>query len=152
MSDQANILYYLEECKKSYKCKDFLEAAVSAYWCVKYCEQGEPYGMSCEELSRTEAEARSIMRSCSRKFIGSKLSKTTFVYGTICPKLLWLYKYEYNLRRVSKETQKKFDEGHIIGTLAQQLFPDGIDASDVDSEHIIQFTKRHLLTMMFLQL
>ena len=97
MSDQANILYYLEECKKSYKCKDFLEAAVSAYWCVKYCEQGEPYGMSCEELSRTEAEARSIMRSCSRKFIGSKLSKTTFVYGTICPKLLWLYYHEHTV-------------------------------------------------------
>lgn len=144
MSDQANILYYLEECKKSYKCKDFLEAAISAYWCVKYCEQGETYGMSCEELSRTESEARSIMRSCSRKFKSSKLSKTTFVYGTICPKLLWLYKNEYNLRRVSNETQKKFDEGHIIGTLAQQLFPDGIDASDVDSERIIDMSRFHL--------
>lgn len=137
MSDQVNILYYLEECKKSYKTKDFLNAAVSAYWCVKYCEYGEPYGMSREELSRAESEAWSIFRSCSRKFKSCKLSKTTFVYGTICPKLLWLYKNEYNLRCVSVETQKKFDEGHIMGTLAQRLFPDGIDASDVGTECII---------------
>lgn len=144
MSDQANILYYLEECKKSYKCKVFLEAAVSAYWCVKYCEEGEPYGMPREELSRAESEAMSILRSCSKKFHSSKLSKTTFVYGTICPKLLWLYKNKYNLRRVSGETQKKFDEGHIIGKLAQRLFPDGVDASDVDSGHIIDMSRFYL--------
>ena len=88
MSDQANILYYLEECKKSYNNKDFLDAAINAFWCVKYCEQGDPYFMPSNELSGAESEAWSIYRSCSRKFKSSKLSKTTFVYGTICPKLL----------------------------------------------------------------
>lgn len=141
MSDQANILYNLEECKKSYKNNDFLDAAVNAFWCLKYCEQGEPYGMSNQKLSRAKSEAWSVLRSCSRKFKSSKLSKITFVYGTICPKLLWLYKNKYNLRRISEVTQKKFDGGHIIGALAQKLFPNGVDASDLDAERVIDMSR-----------
>lgn len=144
MSDQAKILDYLEQCKEAYSNKDFLNAAINAYWCVKYCEEGEPYCMPLEDFRRAETEAWQIMRTCSRKFKSSKLSKTTFVYGTICPKLLWLYKNKYNLRRVSRETQRKFDEGHIMGSLAQRLFPDGIDASDVDSERVIDMCRFYL--------
>ena len=141
MSDQANILYCLEECKKSYKNKDFLDAAVNAFWCVKYCEQGEPYGMSWKEILKAKSEALFILGSCSRKFKSSKLSKTTFVYGTICPKLLWLYKNKYNLRKISEETHKKFDIGHRLGALAQKLFPNGIDASNLNSECIIDMSR-----------
>ena len=58
------------------------------------------------------------------------LSKSSFVMGCQCTKLMWLHKYKYAERKVSVETQSKFDRGHIIGELAQHLFPDGIDASD----------------------
>ena len=58
------------------------------------------------------------------------LSKSSFVMGCQCTKLMWQHKYKYAERKVSVETQSKFDRGHIIGELAQHLFPDGIDASD----------------------
>lgn len=141
MSDQANILYYFTECKRYYKNQDLLEAAVNAYWCVKYCEHGDPYGMSDKDLNKAESEAWSILRSCSKKFKSSQLSKTTFVYGTICSKLLWLYKNKYNLRKISENTQQKFNAGHEIGALAQKLFPKGIDASELDSEQLIDMSR-----------
>ena len=141
MADYINIHYYLDRAMESWQKGDYLEAAVNAYWCIQYCENGEPYGMSKNDLSKAETEARKIFRSASRKFKKSILSKTTFIYGTICPKLLWLYKNKYNLRSVSGNTQKKFDAGHNIGNLAQKIFPNGIDASAVDSEHIIDMSR-----------
>lgn len=141
MSDHINILDYLEECKRSYKRKYFLDAAINAFWCIKYCDEGEPYGMSINDISKAKSEAWKIFQSCSQKYKSSKLSKTTFIYGTICPKLLWLYKNKYNLRKISDTTQKKFDKGHIIGVLAQKMFPYGIDASDVASERIIDMSR-----------
>lgn len=141
MSDYGNILYHLDACKEALETKRYLDAAINAYWCVQYCEQGEPYGISNEELRNSESQARKIYIKASKKFRSSILSKTTFVYGTICPKLLWLYKNKYNLRRVSQQTQKKFDAGHNIGFLAQKLFPDGIDASAIDDERIIDMSR-----------
>lgn len=141
MSDYAEILYYLDECKRLYKLKDFLGAAVNAYWCLQYCKNGEPYGISNDMLYKAEAESYRIFHSASKKFHSAPLSKTTFVYGTICPKLLWLYKNKYNLRRISDATQKKFDNGHAVGNLAQKLFPGGIDASDVSSERVIDMSR-----------
>lgn len=141
MSDHGNILYYLEESRRSLEDRDYLNAAVNAYWCVKYCEQGDPYGISDAKLSDAEGEARRTLRSCVKKFKSCRLSKTSFVYGTICPKMLWLYRNRYDLRHVSPATQRKFDAGHAAGALAQRLFPDGIDASDVDSERIIDMSR-----------
>lgn len=51
------------------------------------------------------------------------------------------------MRVISPETQKKFEGGHNIGSLAQKIFPDGIDASNidgVDSERIIDMSRMEL--------
>lgn len=147
MSDHANIRYHLEECTKAYGERNFLDAAINAYWCVQYCKYGGPYWISNSELHNSESEAWKIYLKSIKKLKRSILSKTTFVYGTICPKLLWLYKNKYNLRVISPETQKKFDGGHNIGNLAQKLFPAGIDASNlegVNSERIIDMSRMEL--------
>jgi hypothetical protein len=58
------------------------------------------------------------------------LSKSTYIRSLQCLKSLFLYKYHYKLRDpVSVELQIRFDKGHNIGRLAQQLFPGGFDAS-----------------------
>ncbi len=55
------------------------------------------------------------------------LSKTKYLDGLKCHKLLW---YEYNrkqdLPEVDAATQAKFDQGKIVGELAQTLFPGGV--------------------------
>ncbi len=57
------------------------------------------------------------------------LSKSTYIRSLQCLKSLYLYKNYYNKRDiVSPEQQAKFNRGHAVGKLAQQLFPGGIDA------------------------
>lgn len=58
------------------------------------------------------------------------LSKSTFIRGCQCPKALYLYKHQPNLRgQISDQQQAIFDRGTSVGELAQELFPGGIDAS-----------------------
>jgi hypothetical protein len=62
-----------------------------------------------------------------------KLSKSTFIRGLQCEKSLYLHKHFYRLKDpVPAEQKAKFDQGNIIGLLAQQLFPGGVDASPND--------------------
>lgn len=140
MSDQANIINYLARCKYNLKSGEYLEAAINAYWCIQYCINGEPYGMSGENLRKAHLEAEMILGKATKKIKNIPLSKTTFVYGTICPKLLWLHKNKYDARRISEETQRKFDYGHNIGRIAQKLFPGGVDASIGNCERTIDMT------------
>ncbi|MDD5593344.1 MAG: DUF2779 domain-containing protein [Candidatus Margulisbacteria bacterium] len=55
------------------------------------------------------------------------LSKSKFLEGLQCPKLLW---YEYNRKKdlpgIDAATQAVFDEGRRVGEWAQKLYPDGI--------------------------
>ncbi|MDI6732228.1 MAG: DUF2779 domain-containing protein, partial [Candidatus Margulisbacteria bacterium] len=55
------------------------------------------------------------------------LSKTKYLEGLQCPKLLWC---EYNRKALFPPTppvlQFAFDEGHRVGALAQKMFPGGI--------------------------
>ena len=55
------------------------------------------------------------------------LSKTKYLDGLKCPKLLW---YEYNrkneLPEIDAATQAVMDQGRAVGELAQTLFPGGI--------------------------
>lgn len=55
------------------------------------------------------------------------LSKTKYLDGVKCPKLLW---YEFNNRSAIPETdaatQAIFDQGTRVGEIAQKLFPNGI--------------------------
>ncbi len=56
------------------------------------------------------------------------LSKSTFIRGLQCEKSLYLYKY--NLRdEISSQLQAIFNQGTNVGVLAQDLFPNGVDAS-----------------------
>lgn len=58
------------------------------------------------------------------------LSKSTYIRGRQCPKALWLYKHRRDLMPpVDAATQAVFDTGHEVGSLAQQLFPGGVDCS-----------------------
>lgn len=58
------------------------------------------------------------------------LSKSTFIRGNQCLKSLYLNKKRPYLRdRLSPEQLTKFRRGHKVGTLAQKLFPGGVDFS-----------------------
>lgn len=58
------------------------------------------------------------------------LSKSTFIRGLQCEKSLYLYKHHYNLKdEVSPQLQAIFNQGNKVGILAQNLFPNGVDAS-----------------------
>ncbi len=58
------------------------------------------------------------------------LSKSTFIKGVQCPKLLYLYKKRPYLRdKLSEEQKAKFKRGSNVGFLAQEIFPGGIDVS-----------------------
>ncbi|MDA9907280.1 DUF2779 domain-containing protein [Flavobacteriaceae bacterium] len=60
----------------------------------------------------------------------SKLSKSTFIRGLQCEKSLYLYKHHYRLKDPKPSSlQAVFDQGTNIGLLAQELFPNGADAS-----------------------
>ena len=50
MSYHANIIDCLELSRNAWEEKDYLRAAICAYWCVQYCRYGEPYGMSGSKL------------------------------------------------------------------------------------------------------
>lgn len=55
------------------------------------------------------------------------LSKTKYLDGVKCPKLLW---YEFNktdaVPKPDAATQAIFDQGTLVGELAQKLYPDGV--------------------------
>lgn len=144
MSDAGVIVDYLEYSKKALEEGDQLEAAHFAYWSLQYCNHGEPYGLDSHDLYSYMGEAEDIYRKTSKNFKPALLSKTTFVCGTICDRLLWLYKNKYSKRVITPETQKKFDGGHVIGSLAQKLFPEGTDASLVWEEEVIDMSRIHL--------
>ena len=58
------------------------------------------------------------------------LSKSTFIRGLQCEKSLYLYKHHYRLKDPTPSSlQAVFDQGTNIGLLAQDLFPNGADAS-----------------------
>jgi hypothetical protein len=56
------------------------------------------------------------------------ISKSKYLSGLQCSKLLWYY---YNAKdeipEVDAATQAIFDQGHLVGEYAKQLFPDGIE-------------------------
>lgn len=60
----------------------------------------------------------------------SRLSKSTFIRGLQCEKSLYLYKHHYQLKDPTPQSlQAVFDQGTNVGILAQELFPNGVDAS-----------------------
>ncbi|RBP32788.1 putative RecB family nuclease [Oceanihabitans sediminis] len=61
------------------------------------------------------------------------LSKSTFIRGLQCEKSLYLYKHHYKLKdETPAQLQAIFNQGTNVGLLAQDLFPNGMDASPPD--------------------
>ena len=61
------------------------------------------------------------------------LSKSRFVSGIQCDKKLWFDFYRKDLKLpTDDQTQAIFDLGHRIGILAQEMFPNGKDATPED--------------------
>ena len=72
------------------------------------------------------------------------ISKSKFLWGLQCPKLLW---HAYNLKELipapDSATQAIFDQGHDAGGLAKQMFPDGIEVGKgiIDLKETIRLTQ-----------
>lgn len=63
------------------------------------------------------------------------LTKTRYVVGLSCHKALWLmFNAPERLPETDEATQHRFDEGHMVGELAKNLFPNGIDIAEVIPE------------------
>jgi hypothetical protein len=75
------------------------------------------------------------------------ISKTKFLQGLQCPKLIWsAYNAKHLFPAVDDALQAVFDQGHEIGALAKRMFPNGIeiDTDPADFEGAIQLTQKHL--------
>jgi hypothetical protein len=70
------------------------------------------------------------------------LSKSSYLTGLQCPKLLWVKIHEKErLPKIDPSKQAIFDNGHIIGELAKKLFPHGINISDNNFSENLRKTK-----------
>ncbi len=72
------------------------------------------------------------------------ISKSSFMKFEQCEKAFFLNKYHPKLKdKLSLEKQLTFSRGHLVGKLAQSLFPDGIDVSEKTSnlQQAAQLTK-----------
>ena len=75
------------------------------------------------------------------------LSKSTFLMGRQCSKLLWFrYNAKDQIPAPDANQQAVFDQGTAVGELAQQLFPDGIeiDTEPGDFDGAIRLTQAAL--------
>ncbi len=74
------------------------------------------------------------------------LSKTKYLAGLQCPKLLWMhYHAQDQFPPTDPELQARFDQGHRVTRLFQTLFPGGVEIQGSDDfEKIIQDTRSAL--------
>jgi len=73
------------------------------------------------------------------------LSKSKYLSGLQCPKLLWTQINEpESIPELDTVTQYIFDQGHLVGEYAKQLFPGGIDIPQDDFMENIATTKELL--------
>ena len=73
------------------------------------------------------------------------LTKSDYLLGLQCPKLLWNKKHNFiNFPQPSEVDKAKFKEGELIGEFAKKLFPEGIDLAGLDFKKNISRTKELL--------
>lgn len=73
------------------------------------------------------------------------LSKSRYLNGLQCPKLLWVATNEpERIPEPDATTQHIFGQGHRVGELAKKLFPGGIDVPAEDFTNNIAMTKELL--------
>jgi len=83
------------------------------------------------------------MRKIYRGILGRiMLSKSRYVNGLQCPKLLWIATNEpERIPQPDAAMQHIFDQGHLVGELAKKLFPGGTDVPAEDFMGNIVMTK-----------
>lgn len=126
MSDIGNYNGSFESAEKLEANGNVLDAAIEYWMCTQYYEHGEFPVVPDTSLG---SKAGQKWKNLQSKLPYAPLSKTTFIKGCQCLKALWLYRNKYDQRVVTPDVQQKFKVGHIIGELAQHLFPSGFDAS-----------------------
>jgi hypothetical protein len=73
------------------------------------------------------------------------LSKSRYLNGLQCPKLLWITTNEpERVPEPDAATQHIFDQGHLVGELAKKLYPEGTDVPADDFTGNISMTKELL--------
>ena len=73
------------------------------------------------------------------------LTKSNYLLGLQCPKLLWAkINDKKRFPKLSEVALAKFKEGELIGDLAKELFPNGIDLSRLDFQENLEETKKVL--------
>lgn len=73
------------------------------------------------------------------------LSKTKYLAGLQCPKLLWTQiNQPESIPESDTVTQYIFDQGHLVGEYAKRLFPDGINIPQDDFMENISATRKLL--------
>ena len=75
------------------------------------------------------------------------ISKSKFLWGLQCPKLLWhAYNRKDLIPQPDAQQQAVFDQGHEVGALAKQLYPDGIEvgAGVTDLDETLRLTRQAL--------
>ncbi len=71
------------------------------------------------------------------------LTKSNYLLGLQCPKLLWVTKNDKNrIPEHDEITLKKFSDGHILGELATKVFPEGQNIPDDDFMENLRNTKK----------
>ena len=74
------------------------------------------------------------------------LSKSKYLAGNQCPRLLWTQVNQpSSIPPVDTATQHVFDQGHLVGEYARQLYPDGIQVPHDDFMENIHETRRLLV-------
>ena len=73
------------------------------------------------------------------------LTKSNYLSGLQCPKLLWITKHDKEkLPGPSQIDKAKFEEGYLIEEFAKSLFPEGIDLSKLNFKEQLEKTKELL--------
>ncbi|MEQ2007759.1 MAG: DUF2779 domain-containing protein [Limisphaerales bacterium] len=75
------------------------------------------------------------------------LSKSTYVQGLQCQKLLWFrYNAKDQLEAPGAQTQAIFEQGHEVGDWAKRRFPDGLEIArgTADFDEVCSETRRQL--------
>ena len=74
------------------------------------------------------------------------ISKTKFLSGLQCHKLLWrVFNAKDLIPETDAATQAIFDQGHVVGALAKQMFLDGVEIAGIhDSDEMTRLTQKAL--------
>lgn len=70
------------------------------------------------------------------------LTKSNYLLGLQCPKLLWITKNDKQRIPEPDEIAKaKFKDGDVLGVFATKVFPEGVDLSNLDFKENIDKAK-----------